>query len=451
MINRGLFVNMKKNFILSCSYKYYRNSIGGTDQYIRAQQLQFNEAGISYYYIFPFNVINSFFQRHRIFWGVVIDGKLSYVKSTDSIISMLNNMQNDGMVCGAVIINHIKNIDLNQLSEIIKALKTQTFFCIHDYYIACISSNFYITECNKVCAHKKIDILLCKDCIYFEKSYIVHEKVLEFFDQCNHNINIICPSELCKSILLKSFKCLSGYINVIPHYSFSRTKISNKECNFPLRVAFIGTQSRIKGWDIFLTLVNSYPNDYKFYYFGRNVSRNKLITNVEVDNSLDKNRMIDRLKEYSIDIVILWSIVPETYSFTYYECLFSNCYIVTSRDSGNICCMVEENNNGLICDENELYKIFSSPSNLEHMVIDYLCKDLKYDYEYHLNNELRDSLNIDLNSNRQITAEIHQDRFKIIERILMILLIIEIEVSSNIKKIYRKLFYLLEFFKMKSS
>jgi len=46
--------------------------------------------------------------------------------------------------------------------------------------------------------------------------------------------------------------------------------------------------------------------------------------------------MIDALRKNEIDVAFLWSICPETFSFTLYEALASGCYIVTNSASGNI-------------------------------------------------------------------------------------------------------------------
>ena len=37
-----------------------------------------------------------------------------------------------------------------------------------------------------------------------------------------------------------------------------------------------------------------------------------------------------------IDIAFLWSICPETFSFTLYESLAAGCYVITNPASGNI-------------------------------------------------------------------------------------------------------------------
>jgi len=52
--------------------------------------------------------------------------------------------------------------------------------------------------------------------------------------------------------------------------------------------------------------------------------------------------MTEALQDNNIDVAFLWSICPETFSFTLYESLAAGCTVLTNRNSGNIQAYVRE-------------------------------------------------------------------------------------------------------------
>ena len=58
--------------------------------------------------------------------------------------------------------------------------------------------------------------------------------------------------------------------------------------------------------------------------------------------------MTKALRDNDIQVALLWAKWPETYSYTFYESLSANLYIITNRVSGNITNQVEERRCGMI-------------------------------------------------------------------------------------------------------
>ena len=107
----------------------------------------------------------------------------------------------------------------------------------------------------------------------------------------------------------------------------------------PLNVAFLGHPVFHKGWEEWTKLVGMFSDNdlFKFYHFG--ITTDKSLSHRFVRTSVSRNNryaMVDGLKKHSIDICFLWSIWPETFSFTLYESMAAGCYILTHKDSGNI-------------------------------------------------------------------------------------------------------------------
>ena len=63
--------------------------------------------------------------------------------------------------------------------------------------------------------------------------------------------------------------------------------------------------------------------------------------------------MTKALEKYEIDVVYLGAVWPETFSYTYYEAYEAGCFILTNKQSGNICAQVRKNKNGLVFEDLE--------------------------------------------------------------------------------------------------
>lgn len=77
--------------------------------------------------------------------------------------------------------------------------------------------------------------------------------------------------------------------------------------------------------------------------------------------------MVESLRWNQIDVVVLWSNVAETFSFTLHEALAAGCYILTNPKSGNIQDYIRHNpERGMVLeDEEALIELFESGTIVE--------------------------------------------------------------------------------------
>jgi hypothetical protein len=76
--------------------------------------------------------------------------------------------------------------------------------------------------------------------------------------------------------------------------------------------------------------------------------------------------MIDALRGDSIDLVLVWSIVEESFGFTTQEAIAAGAAVLTHEGSGNVASVVKASGEGLVFgDELELFDAFDSRSILE--------------------------------------------------------------------------------------
>ena len=136
-----------------------------------------------------------------------------------------------------------------------------------------------------------------------------------------------------------------------------------------INIAFVGSPIYSKGWNDFRDLVFSTKasnTEYAFYSFCKTNERIDGVTFVDVDFHKDLNAMTNSLKKNNIDVALLLSKWPETYSFTYYECLCANCFVLCYNVSGNIKRQVGERGNGKIFSSKEEIVQYLSSNNFKN-------------------------------------------------------------------------------------
>nr|HPL82041.1 hypothetical protein [Anaerolineaceae bacterium] len=126
-----------------------------------------------------------------------------------------------------------------------------------------------------------------------------------------------------------------------------------------------------KGWHTWLKLTETFKQDtrYEFYLFSNEKKASSNFRNISVTVTADNpNAMINALRKHEIDIAVLWSICPETYSYTLREALEAGAFVITNPLSGNIRKQVEENNFGIVLeDEKALLEYFKTGQFIKHI------------------------------------------------------------------------------------
>jgi len=131
----------------------------------------------------------------------------------------------------------------------------------------------------------------------------------------------------------------------------------------------VGLTNYHKGWDVYEQLAKAFEDDgrYSFYNFSLHrrdrlpVRWRKVCAGVDDPDAMAKALSID-----NIDIAVLWSLCPETFSFTAYEARAAGCFIVTTESSGNIARLVRETEYGMVLpDDSSLIEAFAGGQIIE--------------------------------------------------------------------------------------
>lgn len=383
-MNDMKYIPKYKKFILSVSYNNY-NISGGTNKVILAHKKVFEDVNISHVHVFPI-IINIPNTKHKIFryWGITIDGlTINEVFSYKDILLILHNIINRSNLL-EIHIHHLMSINIKQLHYILKTFNVPIKFYLHDYFTMCLQYNLLKNDM-KYCGLGALSKEKCSDCKHYKSSLKYIPIVKDFFEYYRDKVTFISPSEVTRKIWISAYPEFENQVKVIyhqeliGHYYENLNEISDLHT---IKVAFVGAQSSHKGWEKWKEAVNkAYMNkcNSSFYYFGQAASNIHYVKNIQVVFSNDNlNAMVVALRKEAIDVVVLWSICPETYSYTYYESTAANTFIITNEDSGNIAFMVYKNKNGIVLrDEKELEELLCDKNKL-HSIVNKFKSDKNY-------------------------------------------------------------------------
>lgn len=320
------------NSVLFVSHSDYYESLGGTERAIKGQINRLLEENISTISIFPLFPSRED-TKLPVFYGVRINNMFAGTALWSSIEQFL--LKNKAFI-GSAKIHHLMNWrhkDLLQLCSFLKINSINYSYYLHDLFS--LSKKAYDVYSGK----NKYDLFSVNSNFELINGLSDGERKSFFGEILNRAENIIVPSPFMSKTMCKYFNISEDRISISPLTDFGANigtfaRGSSKR----IKVAFLGHKTYIKGsavWD-FLIEQKNIIGQYDFYHIGGS-EKSGFVVNIPY--SFQKsgiNSAVDTLIEYDIDIVILWSLVPESYSYTLHEALCAGCYIITSEQSGNI-------------------------------------------------------------------------------------------------------------------
>ena len=353
-------------YVLVISGFCYITDSSGTSKVVKAHEEIFNESGIDYIVLHPMNPRGIYTKCY----GVVVNGKYYGVRTYKEILFEIVGLNKYPT---GILIHHIINTEISNVKLILEIFKDiRIVFYLHDFYSYCINPKM-LKDDRYFCAYENVNCCGCKYQNTREKHF---EKINEFFKYFEKKITFVSPSDFTKKIWINLFPQYKEKVVVIPHLTGIGVYYKNKICKNsenPLKIGYVGAQNYAKGWEIFkkcFSTANRNGCDYRYFSFGKANERIDGIVNIDVQIHLQgKNAMIEALRNNEIDVVFLCSVCPETYSYTLYESMAANCFIVTTEFSGNIATVIKKEGFGCVFSSiDDLERCFSNEECFKKMI-----------------------------------------------------------------------------------
>jgi hypothetical protein len=363
------------NLIVSFSHSDYISSLGGTEKVLHEEQMEYAKGGISYMQVYGARSRENGHQEKPLDQpiGVNVDsvpiGRYTLVQLA-LILEFLQRIKRIHLI--ALHLHHTMNLSVPGLLYLMNILHTtRVRVFLHDYFTICPEFNLLRNE-RYYCG---VD---CKDCDRRGERIPHFSRMKRLF--ADTKAEFIAPSQVAADVWQKSFPEHVEKIRVVPHQvSFDGQAPSQqppgKTPNDRPRIAYLGYESICKGLQTWWELVSNkeLTRRYDFFHLGAAGLKMPGVAYVPVSFLDDgPDAMIQALQKNRIDIAFLWSIWPETYSFTLFEAFAANCFVVTNEISGNIAVQVRASGRGAIChDEFEVFEMLKDVGGIKEMLRDH--------------------------------------------------------------------------------
>jgi hypothetical protein len=369
--------------VIALSHSDYLISLGGTEKVLHQEKHELAIRGISYLQIYAISDEESEYQKlseQRV--GLNIDGVPAGTFTMIQLVLMLTILVENGRLCIlAAHIHHLMRFHLPEVKFLLSALHFERIrVFVHDYYTICPQFNL-LKNGKDFCSGRCTD----GDCSFFEEKEFHFFRMNELFKDLN--FEVITPSEVAAGIWRKAYPEYGKRVRIVPHLVHKEISIKNGKRlqrlatpTYRPRIAFLGRQDFSKGLEAWWRLVShkKIRKKYDFFHLGIAGVQKPGVRYVDVSFLKDgNNAMVNALQEHKIDAVFLWSIWPETYSFTLYESFAESCFVITNPMSGNIALQIETGSRGIIFDDEQ--KLWEAMQDTER-IKSWIGRNLKEDF-----------------------------------------------------------------------
>ncbi|NBJ82344.1 glycosyltransferase [bacterium 1XD42-94] len=225
-------------------------------------------------------------------------------------------------------VHHIKDLSL-EIYDQAQIRNIPITATLHDYYYICPMIKL-LDHAGNVCTGSARDG--CGQCLKAGLHMANGDSYIHYWRKRNQTAlqwadSLFVPSGAAAGIYMEYFPELAPKLKVIEHGipdSFTKVSVEEHSKSREFRVAFIGGLSPEKGGDVACELVQTSPDDIKWYAFGMMGYTNLKILerkNLVKTGEYRREELPQLLKQYQIDLVCILSLWPETYCYTLSEAL----------------------------------------------------------------------------------------------------------------------------------
>jgi hypothetical protein len=332
-----------QGLVVSLSHDDYAENNGGVQNVVGDEQAAFGVARIAYLHITPAHPLPTLGSNtdDNFLVSLRLDGlRLGVATVADTCDALAGVIRSK--TTRYFIIHHLMGFKLEAVENLVNSIAPRkTVIWVHDFFHLCVNPSLLRNDIS-FCGAPRPDSNACGICVYGDERREHLQKMRKLFRALSPVV--LFPSE--SAMRLWRDRCDFHFceLKVIPHGSleFEAPEQNSLEHTrtFPLRIGFLGTPLYCKGWGAFETLAAAHARDkrYKFFFLGADPPETlNNIAHVPVNvDTLNRDAMVNAVMQHGIDVAVLWSLWPETFSFTAHEAITGGAFVVTRDAAGNI-------------------------------------------------------------------------------------------------------------------
>jgi FkbM family methyltransferase len=359
--------------VVSISHDDYDTNFGGIQNVIGDEQIAFAAAGWDYLHLSPAAPLPLLAEPQTDYrLRLRLNGKFLGVVNFVDLAAILRTVRAVGARLSFVfhhLLGHVPEL----LATLPEPRDAQTVVWIHDFFTLCPGFNLLRNDV-KFCGGPSLASAACSVCVYGNDRVDQTPRIHRFFAAI-HPL-VVAPSRVAMDFWQARGDLPHVGMSVVPPARLTMQLDAdpvNRANGARLRIAHLGGASLHKGWPVFAQLVEAHAGDprYEFYHLGMGDTRlSRCVHDPVRVGPGQRDAMIQAVARHRIDVVICWSLWPETFCFTAHEALAGGAFVVARQDAGAIWPAVETNaprQGCALADEAALSRLFET-GEIEQLV-----------------------------------------------------------------------------------
>lgn len=353
---------LRQDVHITFSHDNYAQSAGGLQFCVRHEGECFAAMGRDHLHLFPaapWHTVRVEDEYGPL--GVLLNGRSLGVFTPETIQGVLARIRPAGQLSFAIhsLLGHATDATCDILDAV--GLHAGTFW-LHDFASLC--AGFHLQRNDLLdCAGPPADSAACGICHYGAHRSRHTDAHSRLFSRLS--LTVAAPSQTTLDFWRDRTALTPHDTLVRPLASLvSRGPAPRTPHGAPLRVAFLGMPSHLKGWPVFQALVEAFAKDsrYAFLHLGGRPDPRVPVDFHPVMATAERPRaMLEAVTRLDIDVALIWPLCRETFSFTAYEAAAGGALVVTSPDSGNVAAFAAGRGRGrVMADVDALMAAFQS-------------------------------------------------------------------------------------------
>ena len=356
--------------VVAVSHDDYTQVTGGVQLCIGDEERGFRARGVVYLQVSPVDPeLTLAGPGARGFLNLVLDGVGLGRSDHAGVVAALAGVRGKGRI---FVVHSVFGHDVERLAAWPGLMGAEAaYFWLHDYASVCAGYNL-LRDDVAYCGAPGVGSNACMVCVYGESRRAYLARMERFFAAVG--FVVVAPSEAALAVWRRGPALPHGGAVVHPHCRLDWASVEPPPREGPVRVAFIGPPVAHKGWPVFARLVDAVGRrqEYRFYHFiAAKVPLRETgwITQVQVRvTAEDRDAMVVALAAHEIDVVLVLSPWPETFSYVTYEAFAAGADVVALADGGNVAAVVQESGRGVVFDDAEaLLAAFAGEGIVAHV------------------------------------------------------------------------------------
>ncbi|PZQ64166.1 MAG: hypothetical protein DI570_06345 [Phenylobacterium zucineum] len=349
---------------VTVSHDNYAANVGGVQLAIGLEATRIAEAGRDHLHLYPAvasPVVRAPGEPGLL--GVVWNGEKIGDFAPAEIARVLGEAARGPAAARTFAIHSLLGHEADETADILAAAGlTEGLFWLHDFASVCAGYHLLRDDVED-CAAPPPGSAACGICVYGDWRARHTEAHARLFARLR--LTVVSPSQSALDLWRRASDLPARALEVRPHAVLvERGPAPEPDPARPFVVAYAGLPAAHKGWPIFRRLGVRLADDprYAFTHLG---SRPDMAFSPAFEpvsaTAADPRAMQAALERVRPDVVLLWPLCRETFSFVAYEAVAAGCAIVTGPDSGNVAAFVEAGDHGaVLADEAALLAAFES-------------------------------------------------------------------------------------------